>query len=198
MFNLPSLDFEYGALDPYIDEATMKIHHTKHHQGYIDKLNAALEDYPEFSKMTIEDLLSSLESLPSDIRSIVTNNGGGHFNHSMFWKSMSPNQNTDPTSKIEKSINTYFGDFSNFQSKFTEAAVNRFGSGWAWLIDSGGKLEITSTANQDCPISSGTTPILGLDVWEHAYYLKYQNRRPDYIAAWWNVINWNEVERRLV
>lgn len=198
MFSLPELPYSYDALENYIDEQTMRIHHTKHHQTYIDKLNAALEGKTDLASKSIEELLTDISSLPEDIQTAVKNHGGGHYNHSLFWQIMAPGQSSAPSSKIGEAINTSFGDFSNFQTKFTEAAVSRFGSGWAWLVDKNGKLEITSTPNQDCPISNGQKPILGLDVWEHAYYLKYQNRRPEYIDAWWNVVNWQEVEKRLL
>lgn len=197
MFSVPELPYSYDALEPYIDEQTMRIHHTKHHQAYIDKLNAALEGKTDLARKSIEELLTNISSLPDDIQTAVRNNGGGHYNHSLFWQLMGPGQSGAPTGKISDALITAFGDFTNFQAKFTEAAVGRFGSGWAWLVDNNGKLEITSTPNQDCPISDGQKPILGLDVWEHAYYLKYQNRRPEYIDAWWNVVNWQEVEKRL-
>ena len=197
MFSLPELPYSYDALEPYIDEQTMRIHHTKHHQAYVDKLNAALQNHPELLEKSIEEILQDLNSLPEDIRTPVQNNGGGHYNHSLFWQLMRPGQSGTPSAKISEAINNIFGDFKNFQDKFVEAATGRFGSGWAWLVDNKGNLEITSTANQDCPISDGQKPILGLDVWEHAYYLKYQNRRPEYIDAWWNVVNWQEVEKRL-
>lgn len=197
MFSLPELPYSYDALEPYIDEQTMRIHHTKHHQTYVDKLNAALQNHPELLEKSIEEILQDLNSLPEDIRTPVQNNGGGHYNHSLFWQLMGPRQSGTPSVKISEAINNIFGDFKNFQDKFAEAATGRFGSGWAWLVDNKGNLEITSTANQDCPTSDGQKPILGLDVWEHAYYLKYQNRRPEYIDAWWNVVNWQEVEKRL-
>lgn len=197
MFELPDLPYGYDALEPYIDEQTMKLHHTKHHQTYIDKLNKALEGNEEWSSKSIEDILAGLDSLPEDIRTIVRNNGGGHYNHAMFWQIMAPGQSGKPEGNIASAIDSAFGSFDSFKEKFAEAAAGRFGSGWAWLIDKDGKLEITSTANQDCPISDGAKPIMGLDVWEHAYYLKYQNRRPEYIDAWWKVVNWPEVSRRL-
>lgn len=198
MFTLPGLPYEYNALEPYIDEGTMRIHHTKHHQTYIDKLNTALENHPDLQAKTIEDLVKDIDKLPQEIQTSVRNNGGGHLNHSVFWKLMAPGQPGEPSGKIAQSIDSVFGNFSNFQIKFAEAAVNRFGSGWVWLVDNKGNLEITSTPNQDNPISSGQKPVLALDVWEHAYYLKYQNRRPEYIDAWWNVVNWQEVEKRLL
>lgn len=197
MFDLPKLDYDYGALEPYIDEQTMKIHHSKHHQTYIDKLNLAIQEFPELEEKSIEDILENLDILPEKIKTTIQNNGGGHFNHALFWKSMSPNKNIQPSGKLSEAISSQFGDFSNFQAKFTEAAVGRFGSGWAWLVEANGKIKITSTANQDCPLSQKEVPILGLDVWEHAYYLKYQNRRPEYIEAWWSVVNWDEVGKRL-
>lgn len=198
MFTLPELPYEYNALEPYVDEQTMRVHHTKHHQTYIDKLNATLENHPDLQTKTIEDLVKNIDRLPKEIQMSVRNNGGGHLNHSIFWKLMAPGQHGKPSGKVAQSIDSVFGSFSNFQAKFTEAAVNRFGSGWVWLVDNGGKLEITSTPNQDSPISTGLEPALALDVWEHAYYLKYQNRRPEYIDAWWNVVNWQEVEKRLL
>lgn len=198
MFTLPKLQYEYNALEPYIDEGTMRIHHTKHHQTYIDKLNTALENHPDLQAKTIEDLVKDIDKLPKEIQASVRNNGGGHLNHSIFWKLMAPDQPGEPSGKIAQSIDNVFGSFSNFQIKFAEAAVNRFGSGWVWLVDNNGKLEITSTPNQDSPMSIGQKPVLALDVWEHAYYLKYQNRRPEYIDAWWNVVNWQEVEKRLL
>lgn len=197
MFELPDLPYGYDALEPYIDEQTMKLHHTKHHQTYIDKVNKALEGNSEWSSKSIEDILADLDSVPEDIRTAVRNNGGGHYNHSMFWQIMAPGQSGKPEGNIATAIDSAFGSFDNFKEKFAEAAASRFGSGWAWLIDKDGKLEITSTANQDCPISDGAKPIMGLDVWEHAYYLKYQNRRPEYIDAWWQVVNWPEISRRL-
>lgn len=197
MFELPDLPYGYDALEPYIDEQTMKLHHTKHHQAYIDKVNKALEGKDEWSSKTVEEILSDLDSVPEDIRTVVRNNGGGHYNHAMFWQIMAPGQSGKPEGNVASAIDAAFGSFDNFKEKFAEAAASRFGSGWAWLIDKDGKLEITSTANQDCPISEGAKPIMGLDVWEHAYYLKYQNRRPEYIDAWWKVVNWPEVSRRL-
>ena len=201
MYKLPDLPYSYDALEPYIDEQTMKLHHAKHHQAYIDKINKALEGHDALSSKPIEDILADLNSIPEDIRTIVQNNGGGHYNHSFFWQIMGPppagGQASKPEDKLADGIDSAFGSFDNFKEKFAEAAASRFGSGWAWLVDTGGKLDITSTANQDCPLSDGARPILGLDVWEHAYYLKYQNRRPEYIDAWWKVVNWPEVSRRL-
>jgi Fe-Mn family superoxide dismutase len=172
----------------------MNIHHTKHHGGYVTKLNAALEKHPDWAAKSIEDILASLNSVPEDVRTAVRNNGGGHANHALFWPLMSPNAGGEPSGELAQALSNTFGSFANFKDQFTSAAVGRFGSGWAWLVlDGSGKLSIMSTPNQDNPISDGFKPVLGLDVWEHAYYLKYQNRRPDYIAAWWNVVNWNQV-----
>ncbi|MCB9813326.1 MAG: superoxide dismutase [Pseudomonadales bacterium] len=197
MFTLPKLNFEYDALEPYIDAKTMEIHHTKHHQGYINNLNTALENQTDLLAMTIEEILSNLDSVPESIRQTVINNGGGYFNHSLFWSVLSPNGGMEPTGALNEAIVLKFGSLEEFKSEFEKIAGARFGSGWAWLTyenDSG--LQVMSTANQDCPISQGKTPILGLDVWEHAYYLNYQNRRPDYAKAFWNVVNWAEVEKR--
>lgn len=196
MFNLPDLPYEYSALEPYIDEQTMQLHHSKHHQTYIDKLNAAIKN-TDWAERPIEAILTSLEQLPDDSKTVVRNNGGGHYNHSFFWEIMAPNQSGEPDGNIAAGINATFGNFKTFQEKFAEAAAGRFGSGWAWLVDNNGKLEIISTPNQDSPVSAGQKPILGLDVWEHAYYLKYQNRRPDYIDAWWKVVNWQAVNKNL-
>ena len=196
-FELPDLPYDYNALEPHIDEATMRLHHDKHHQAYINNLKAALEKYPDLQDKSAEELISDLSSLPEDIRMAVRNNGGGHVNHSMFWTIMGPNGGGEPTGPIADAINECFGSFDQLKIKFNEAGTKRFGSGWAWLIKTAdGKLEVTSTANQDNPISDGKSPVMGNDVWEHAYYLKYQNRRPDYLAAWWNVVNWDEVNRR--
>src|SRR5690606_16178617 len=192
---LPSLPYDFGALEPHIDAQTMQIHHGKHHQAYVNNLNAALEKYPDLQSKSAEDLIRDLNAIPEDIRTAVRNNGGGHVNHSMFWKLMSPNGGGKPTGALAQAIDQSFGSFDAFKEQFTKAAVGRFGSGWAWLIDNDGKLSVESTANQDNPIMEGKKPILGLDVWEHAYYLKYQNRRPDYVNAWWNVVNWEEVAR---
>jgi len=194
-FKLPQLPYDYNALEPHIDEQTMKIHHTKHHQTYVDKLNAALEPHKELHNKSVEELLTNLAGVPDAIRTAVRNHGGGHLNHSFFWRVLSPNrtgENMEPLEKVGKEINKTFGELSNFKQKFSAAALNRFGSGWAWLVLEGGKLAITDTPNQDNPLSQGQTPILGIDVWEHAYYLKYQNRRPEYVAAWWNCVNWNK------
>ncbi len=196
-FELPTLPYAYNALEPYIDEQTMTIHHTKHHQGYVNKLNAALEKHPELAGVALEDLLRNIASVPEDIRTAVRNNGGGHANHSLFWTVMGPNGGGAPTGELAAAINKAFGSFEAFKEAFSTAAATRFGSGWAWLVVDGfGNLKVYSTPNQDSPYMDGFTPILGLDVWEHAYYLKYQNRRPEYIQNWWNVVNWEEVARR--
>jgi Fe-Mn family superoxide dismutase len=193
---LPPLPYDYTALEPHIDEQTMRIHHDKHHATYVNNLNGALEKHPDLQKKSIEDLLRGINSVPEDIRTVVRNNGGGHANHTMFWEIMGPKGSGQPTGAIADAIKAAFGGFDQFKEQFTKAGVGRFGSGWAWLIDAAGKLVIESSANQDSPLMEGKKPILGLDVWEHAYYLKYQNRRPDYIAAWWNVVNWDAVNKR--
>ncbi|MCM0648337.1 superoxide dismutase [Clostridium swellfunianum] len=194
---LPELKYSHNALEPYIDEMTMNIHHGKHHAAYVNNLNAALEKYPELQEKSLEELLVSLDSVPEDIRAAVRNNGGGHYNHSIFWSIMAPNAGGSPSGELAEKINEKFGSFDEFKELFGKAAVGRFGSGWAWLVISkSGSLEIVSTPNQDNPISEGHKPLLGLDVWEHAYYLKYQNRRPDYIKEWWNVVDWKEVSNR--
>lgn len=198
MHTLPDLPYDYDALEPYIDKQTMELHHSKHHQTYIDKLNTAIKGNDELSSLSIEDLIKNLSKVPEDIKTTVRNNGGGHLNHGFFWKIMaSPTQGSggEPSGDLLSAINSTFGSFKEFQEKFAGAAAGRFGSGWAWLVKSSDKIEITSTPNQDSPVSENITPILGLDVWEHAYYLKYQNRRPEYIDAWWNVVNWQEVEK---
>ncbi|EPI21938.1 superoxide dismutase [Enterococcus faecium] len=195
-YTLPDLPYAYDALESYIDEETMHLHHDKHHNTYVTNLNSAIEKYPELGEKTIEELLSDMDAIPTDIKTAVRNNGGGHANHSFFWEIMAPNAGGEPTGEIKEAINEAFGDFSSFKEEFKKAAAGRFGSGWAWLVMENGKLAITSTANQDSPLMEGKTPILGLDVWEHAYYLKYKNVRPDYIAAFWNVINWDEVNKR--
>ncbi len=196
-FELPALPYAYDALEPYIDARTMEIHHTKHHQGYVNKLNAALEKHPELQGVALEDLLRNIASVPEDIRTAVRNNGGGHANHSLFWTIMSPNGGGAPSGELAAAIDAAFGSFDAFKDAFSQAAATRFGSGWAWLVVDGfGNLKVYSTPNQDSPYMDGFTPILGLDVWEHAYYLKYQNRRPEYIQNWWNVVNWEEVARR--
>lgn len=198
-FTLPPLPYSPDALEPHIDKATMEIHHGKHHQAYVTNLNKALESAPELDGKSVEQLLANNYAIvPDTIKTAVRNNGGGHANHSLFWTIIGPNAGGTPTGNIASAITTNFGSFDAFKEKFNAIATSRFGSGWAWLVkDSGGKFDIYSTANQDSPIAEGKTPILGLDVWEHAYYLKYQNRRPEYIAAWWNVVNWNEINKRL-
>ena len=194
---LPSLPYAFDALEPHIDAQTMQIHHGKHHQAYVNNLNAALEAHPDLQAKSVEDLIRDLNALPEAIRTAVRNNGGGHANHSLFWTLMAPNAGGAPTGKAADAITGAFGSFDTFKEQFAKAATTRFGSGWAWLVSSSGKLAIESTANQDSPIMEGKKPILGLDVWEHAYYLKYQNRRPDYIGAFWNVVNWAKVNERL-
>jgi len=195
---LPPLPYDYAALEPYIDAQTMQIHHGKHHQAYVNNLNAALDKHPELSSWSFEDLLRKINQVPEDIRTAVRNNGGGHHNHSLFWTIMRPPSETggEPGGALADAITKTFGTVAKFKELLSAAATGRFGSGWAWLVVSGGSLEVLSTANQDSPLMDGKGPILGLDVWEHAYYLKYQNRRPDYIAAWWNVVNWEEVAKR--
>ena len=193
---LPPLPYAPDALEPHIDAQTMQIHHGKHHQAYVNNLNAALEKHPNLQSKSAEDLIRDLSAVPEDVRTAVRNNGGGHVNHTLFWTLMAPNAGGAPTGALADAINAAFGSLDAFKEQFAKAAVGRFGSGWAWLIDTNGKLSIESTANQDNPIMEGKKGILGLDVWEHAYYLKYQNRRPDYITAWWNVVNWPEVARR--
>lgn len=191
-FKLPELGYSYDAIEPHIDAKTMEIHHTKHHNTYITNLNKALESHPELQKRELEDLLKNANSLPDDVKTVVRNNGGGHHNHSLFWQWLAPNGAKVPTGKLAEAITKKFGDLEKFKTQFNEAATKRFGSGWAWLVIAGaGELEVTSTANQDSPLMDGKTPVLGLDVWEHAYYLKYQNKRPDYIGAFWNVVNWD-------
>jgi Fe-Mn family superoxide dismutase len=194
---LPALPYDAAALEPHIDTQTMQIHHGKHHQTYVTNLNAALDKHPELKEKSLDDLVRNVNSVPEDIRTAVRNNGGGHWNHSMFWKLMAPNAGGSPTGDVADAINSAFGGFDKFKEQFNAAAVGRFGSGWAWVVDNGGKLEITSTPNQDNPLMDGKKAVLGVDVWEHAYYLKYQNRRADYLGAWWNVVNWNEVSRLL-
>lgn len=193
-FELPPLPYAHDALEPHIDSRTMQIHHGKHHAAYVNNLNAALEGHPEFAGMSIEALLADLNSVPESARTAVRNNGGGHANHTLFWQIMNSNGGGEPTGDLAAAINATFGSFDQFKEAFAKAAATRFGSGWAWLyVDGNGKLAIGSTPNQDTPLMEGNTPILGLDVWEHAYYLNYQNRRPDYIGAWWNVVDWNAV-----
>lgn len=194
---LPPLPYPYEALEPHIDAATMRFHHDKHHATYVKNLNAALDKHPELKNRTVEQLLRDLNSVPEDIRRTVRNNGGGHVNHSMFWRIMKPKGGGEPTGAIASAINQNFGNFAAFKKQFNEAGASRFGSGWAWLVRTkDGKLAVTSTANQDSPLSEGSYPIMGNDVWEHAYYLKYQNRRADYLDAWWNVLNWDEINKR--
>jgi Fe-Mn family superoxide dismutase len=195
-FTLPSLPYDFAALEPHIDAKTMEIHHGKHHQTYVNNLNAAIEKAPELASKSLDDLMRNVGSVPEAVRAAVRNNGGGHWNHSMFWQIMAPKAGGEPGGKLGAAIKTAFGDFAKFREQFSAAGVGRFGSGWAWLINNGGKLSITSTPNQDNPLMEGQKAVMGLDVWEHAYYLKYQNRRPDYINAWWNVVNWKEVEKR--
>jgi Fe-Mn family superoxide dismutase len=196
-FTLPPLPYDYAALEPHIDAKTMEIHHGKHHQAYVTNLNNALKDHPDLQAKTIEQLLSDINAVPETIRTAVRNNGGGHANHSMFWQIMKPGGGGEPTGAIAAAIGSELGGFAKFKEDINKAGAARFGSGWAWLVKGkDGKLAIISTPNQDNPIMDGLTPILGVDVWEHAYYLKYQNRRPDYLAAWWNTVNWDEVNRR--
>jgi Fe-Mn family superoxide dismutase len=194
---LPPLPYAFDALEPHIDKQTMEIHHGKHHQAYINNLNTALEKHPDLQSKSVEDLIRGINAVPEDIRTAVRNNGGGHANHTMFWQIMGPHAGGQPAGAIADAIKSSFGGFDAFKEQLAKAGVGRFGSGWAWVIDHGGKLVIESTANQDSPLMEGKKPVLGIDVWEHAYYLKYQNRRPDYISAWWNVVNWNEVNKRL-
>lgn len=203
-FELPALPYSFDALEPHIDAKTMEIHHTKHHGTYVTKLNEALEKWPEGQGKTLRELLANLESIPDEaIRKAIRNHGGGHYNHSLFWRMMGPpspkaTEGQAPSGELADAINSTFGDFTKFKEEFTKAATGVFGSGWAWLVvDSAGKLKVVTTPNQDSPISQGQKPILGLDVWEHAYYLKYQNRRPEYIEAWWNVVNWDQVAENL-
>jgi len=193
---LPPLPYAHDALEPHIDARTMEIHHGKHHQAYINNLNKALEAHPDLAVRPVEDLLRDLSAIPDDIRVAVRNNGGGHANHSLFWTSMGPGKGGAPTGRLADAIGSTFGGLESFQKQFAAAAATRFGSGWAWLASNGSALEVLSTPNQDSPLTEGKTPLLGLDVWEHAYYLKYQNRRPDYIGAWWNVVDWDAVAAR--
>ncbi|UTR14420.1 superoxide dismutase [Salipaludibacillus sp. LMS25] len=194
-FSLPELPYAHDALQPHIDQETMEIHHGKHHNTYVTKLNGALEGHSNLASKSLEDLLANIETLPESIRGAVRNNGGGHYNHTFFWKIMSPDGGGTPTGELAEAITSTFGSFEAFKEEFKNAALNRFGSGWAWLVVNNGKLEITSTPNQDNPIMEGKTAILGVDVWEHAYYLNYQNKRPDYVEAFFNVINWDEVAK---
>ena len=194
-YELPPLPYPKEALEPHIDAQTMEIHHGKHHAAYVTNLNKAIAGKADLEKKSIEDLISNMTAIPEDIRGVVRNNGGGHANHSLFWRIMGPNAGGAPTGKIGDDIKSTFGSFETFKEKLEAAGTGRFGSGWAWLVVKGGKLEITSTANQDNPLMEGAKPVLGVDVWEHAYYLKYQNKRADYLKAWWNVVNWNEVNK---
>jgi Fe-Mn family superoxide dismutase len=196
-FTLPALPYATDALEPHIDKMTMEIHHGKHHNAYVTNLNKALESAPDLASKSIEELLANnCAIVPEAIRTAIRNNGGGHWNHSMFWQILGPGAGGEPVGHLATAINGAFGDFKTFKEKFAAAATTRFGSGWAWLLKTPGGVELTSTANQDCPLMEGKFPVIGLDVWEHAYYLKYQNRRPDYIGAWWSVVNWHEAERR--
>jgi Fe-Mn family superoxide dismutase len=194
-YEVPPLPYDYGALEPHIDEQTMRLHHDKHHQAYVDKANGALEG-TEWADTPVEEVLKNLGSLPDDIRTVVRNNAGGHANHTFFWEIMSPDGGGEPGGDLASAIEQAFGSFDSFKDEVKQAGVNRFGSGWSWLVHDGSGLTVTSTANQDSPVLDGQVPLLGVDVWEHAYYLKYQNRRPDYIDAWWNVVNWDEVAKR--
>jgi superoxide dismutase, Fe-Mn family len=194
-YEVPPLPYDYSALEPHIDEQTMHLHHDKHHQAYVDKANAALEG-TEWADKPVEEVLKNLDSLPDSIRTAVRNNAGGHANHSFFWQIMSPDGGGQPDGDLAAAIEQAFGSFDSFKDELKQGGVNRFGSGWSWLVHDGSGVAVTSTANQDSPVSDGQVPLLGVDVWEHAYYLKYQNRRPDYIDAWWNVVNWPEVARR--
>jgi Fe-Mn family superoxide dismutase len=194
---LPPLPYPTDALEPHIDKQTMEIHHGKHHAAYVNNLNAALEKHPELQSKSIDELVRGINTVPEDIRTAVRNNGGGHLNHTMFWEIMGPNAGGAPTGAIADAITSSFGSFDSFKEQFAKAGVGRFGSGWAWVIASGGKLTIESTPNQDSPLMEGKNPVFGIDVWEHAYYLKYQNRRPDYISAWFNVVNWAAINKRL-
>ena len=196
-FTLPALPYAYDALEPHIDAKTMEIHHTKHHQAYVNNLNAAIEKAPELQGKSLDDLIKNINTVPEGIRTAVRNNGGGHWNHSMFWELMGPHNAAEPSGKLGDAVKSAFGDFAKFKEQFAAAGAGRFGSGWVWLLSDNGKLSITSTPNQDNPLMDGKKAILGLDVWEHAYYLKYQNRRPDYVAAWWNVVNWNKVAGKM-
>jgi Fe-Mn family superoxide dismutase len=194
---LPALPYDYSALEPYIDTQTMQLHHDKHHAAYVNNLNAALKDHSELASLSVEHLVRRLSEVPENIRTAVRNNGGGHVNHTMFWQIMKPNGGGEPTGELASAISQTFGSFDAFKTAFNDAGVKRFGSGWTWLVlDRSGKLSVMSTANQDSPLTDGLHPVMGNDVWEHAYYLKYQNRRPDYLNAWWNVVNWDEIARR--
>jgi len=195
-FELPQLPYAYDALEPHIDKETMNIHHTKHHNTYVTNLNNALEGNEELLSKSVEEVISNLDAVPESARTAVRNNGGGHANHSLFWQILSPNGGGEPTGELADALNSKFGSLENFKEEFAKAATTRFGSGWAWLVVNNGDLEVTSTPNQDSPLMEGKTPVLGLDVWEHAYYLNYQNRRPEYITNFWNVVNWDEVSKR--
>ena len=194
-YTLPELPYAYDALEPHIDKETMNIHHTKHHNAYVTNVNKALEGHDDLASKSIEDLISDMDAVPEDIRTAVRNNGGGHANHSFFWKTLSSNGGGEPTGELAEAIDKKFGSFDAFKEEFGKAAATRFGSGWAWLVSNNGELEITSTPNQDSPLMEGKKPLLGLDVWEHAYYLNYQNRRPDYVSAFWNVVDWDAVAK---
>ena len=195
-YKLPELPYAYDALEPHVDKETMNIHHTKHHNTYITNLNNALEGHADLAAKSVEELISDMDAIPADIQTAVRNNGGGHANHTFFWEILSPNGGGEPTGALADAINAKFGSFDKFKEECAKAGATRFGSGWAWLVLNNGELEIMSTPNQDSPLMEGKTPLLGLDVWEHAYYLNYQNRRPDYISAFWNVVNWDEVAKR--
>ncbi|MEN3283065.1 MAG: superoxide dismutase, Fe-Mn family [Solirubrobacteraceae bacterium] len=194
-YEVPPLPYDYAALEPHIDEQTMRLHHDKHHQAYVDKANGAL-DGTEHEGKPIEEVIANLDALPADIKGVVRNNGGGHLNHSLFWESMSPSGGGEPSGDLASAISDAFGSFDAFKEQFEAAGANQFGSGWAWLVVDGGALKVTSSANQDNPVTNGQTPLLGNDVWEHAYYLKYNNRRPEYLKAWWNVVDWGKVAER--
>jgi Fe-Mn family superoxide dismutase len=196
-FEVPPLPYDYNALEPYIDTQTMQLHHDKHHAAYVNNLNNALQNQSQLASWTVEDLVQRINEVPEGIRTAVRNNAGGHINHSMFWQIMKPNGGGEPTGELGSAIQQAFGSFDQFKAAFNDAGVKRFGSGWTWLVlDGSGKLQVISTANQDSPMMDGMFPVMGNDVWEHAYYLKYQNRRPDYLAAWWNVVNWDEITHR--
>ena len=196
-FEVPPLPYDYNALEPYIDTQTMQLHHDKHHAAYVNNLNNALQNQSQLASWTVEDLVQRINEVPESIRTAVRNNAGGHVNHSMFWQIMKPNGGGEPTGELGSAIQQAFGSFDQFKAAFNDAGVKRFGSGWTWLVlDGSGKLQVISTANQDSPMMDGMFPVMGNDVWEHAYYLKYQNRRPDYLAAWWNVVNWDEITHR--
>lgn len=197
VYKLPDLPYDYSALEPYIDEQTMRLHHDMHHQTYVNNLNAALKDHPGLSELPVEELVGQLNKIPENIRKAVRNSGGGHANHSLFWKLLSPHFDTNPEGNLREAIDSEFGSFEKFKQQFTEAAMKVFGSGWAWLVkDNAGQLKIMTTANQDSPLSVGLTPVLGIDIWEHAYYLKYQNLRPKYVEAFWHIVNWEEAGKR--